>query len=83
VRARVALALLFACSHGGRPSDADCDRATANAARLMDSGFAEQQHTVAVELAKLCKDSKQGWTQTQVECVLAAKTSAAYKQCAD
>jgi hypothetical protein len=83
VRAHLALALLFACSHGSRPSDADCDRAAEHAAKLMDSGFAEQQHTVAVELAKLCKDPKQGWTQSQVECVLAAKTSAAYKQCAD
>jgi hypothetical protein len=83
VRARIALALLFACHGGGRPSDAECDRAAAQAAKLMDSGFAEQQRTVAGELAKLCKDPKQGWTQTQVECVLGAKSSTAYKHCAD
>ena len=55
----LALLLVAACS-STKPSPADCDRAADNAAKLMDSGFAEQQHAVAVELAKLCKDPKQG-----------------------
>jgi hypothetical protein len=81
IRALVAGALLLGCSRGSRPTDADCDRAAARAAKLMDSGFAEQEALVAAELAKLCKDPKQRWTTSQVECVLAAKTAAAYKQC--
>jgi len=83
VRSALALLLVIACSSAAKPSEVDCDRAADKAAKLMDSGFTEQQHAVAIELAKLCKDPKQGWTKTQTECVLAAKTAAAYKRCAD
>ena len=77
-----ALVFLIACG-GGKPSDADCDRAAQHAATLMDSGFKDQEHSIGIELAKLCKDPKQSWSKGQVDCILAAKTAAAFKQCGD
>jgi len=77
----VGATLLVAGCSGGKPSDADCDRAAEHAAKLMDSGFKDQERSIAIELAKLCKDPKQGWSKVQVECVLGAKTSAAFKDC--
>ncbi len=83
IRFVIGAVCLFGCGGGARPADADCDRAAAQAAKLMDSGFAPQQAQVADQLAKLCKDSKQGWTKSPVECVIAARTAAAYKKCGE
>ena len=83
VFAGVLVAGVVGCGHDARPSEAECDRAAAQAAKLMDSGFAEQQTAIGDQLAKLCKDPKQGWTKAQVACVMAAKTAVAFKKCAD
>jgi hypothetical protein len=82
VLAGVLVTGMVSCGHGARPTDAECDRAAEQAAKLMDSGFAEQQSSIGDELAKLCKDPKQGWTKAQVECVMAAKTAVAFQRCA-